>query len=177
MPPDNTFRVFHEESDLFIYCGHGAGEKLCDSHRLRKLKCPAAMLWGCSSGRLPTLGIHDPSGPAQSYLLGGAAFVLANLWDVTDKDIDKLSITCMRAVLGDAVVVAAEAAAGGQGQGKGKEAIVEEEEEEAEAKGGGGGSSSISVSGALASSRDICKLKNAVGCAPVMYGLPISFTK
>jgi separase len=42
------------------------------------------------------MGIHDPSGPSLSYLLGGASWVIGNLWDVTDKDIDKLSIDCMK---------------------------------------------------------------------------------
>jgi separase len=37
---------------------------------------------------------------ALSYLAAGAPFVLANLWDVTDKDIDKLSISCMGSALG-----------------------------------------------------------------------------
>lgn len=40
-------------------------------------------------------GVFDPSGPALSYLLGGAPFLIGNLWDVTDKDIDKLSMKCM----------------------------------------------------------------------------------
>lgn len=48
------------------------------------------------SGRLVVHGVHDPCGAALSYLLGGALMVVANLWDVTDKDIDRLSIECMR---------------------------------------------------------------------------------
>ena len=50
-PSEGAFKSFHESSDLFIYCGHGAGETMCDVHRLRKHSCPAALLWGCSSGR------------------------------------------------------------------------------------------------------------------------------
>ena len=42
---------------------------------------------------------------ALSYLAAGAPFVLANLWDVTDKDIDKLSISCMGAALGEGEAV------------------------------------------------------------------------
>ena len=57
------------------------------------------MLWGCSSGALTRHGIHDPNGAALAYLLGGAPWTVGNLWDVTDKDIDKLSMSCMRKLL------------------------------------------------------------------------------
>ena len=58
MIPSLTRRDLHNKSDLFIYCGHGAGEKICDSHKMRKLQCPSAMLWGCSSGRLSVPGVR-----------------------------------------------------------------------------------------------------------------------
>ena len=153
LPPHfPTPRTNHEHADLFIYCGHGAGEKLCDAHRLRRFAVPAALLWGCSSGRLSALGVHDPAGMALSYLVAGAPFVLANLWDVTDKDIDKLSMACMQAVLeGDE-----------KGRGNQSESKVE----------GEGEPSRTSVGGALSGARGACKLAHAVGCAPVMYGLP-----
>jgi hypothetical protein len=95
IPTESEVRSRHDNSHLFIYCGHGAGEKVCDSHRLKKCHSPAAMLWGCSSGRLAVQGLHDPCGVALQYLVWGAPFVLGNLWDVTDKDIDKLSVKCM----------------------------------------------------------------------------------
>jgi separase len=86
----------HEGSDLFVYCGHGAGEKMCDSYKMRRWTCPNGLLWGCSSGQLAVQGVHDPIGAALNYLMGGATFVVGNLWDVTDKDIDKLSMESMR---------------------------------------------------------------------------------
>ena len=96
--------------------------------------------------------------------------MLANLWDVTDKDIDKLSMSCMRAVFDSA-----DAAGSGCGVDDGR------------SSGGCGGSVkgsvkegekddmgvSMSVAGALKQSRDVCKLPYAVGSAPVMYGLPV----
>lgn len=90
-------RDLHEHSDAFIYCGHGAGERLCQRQKLERFtSCPAAFLWGCSSGRLQPKGIHDPTGAAISYLLAGAPLVVGNLWDVTDRDIDRVSMECMR---------------------------------------------------------------------------------
>ena len=50
-------RNLHNSSELFIYCGHGAGEKICDTHKMRRWSCPSAILWGCSSGRLSVQGV------------------------------------------------------------------------------------------------------------------------
>ena len=54
--------------------------------------CASAFLMGCSSGRLESLGQFEPSGVVQSYFLAGAKTVVANLWDVTDKDIDRFTL-------------------------------------------------------------------------------------
>ncbi len=144
IPPESAVRSHHDESHLFIYCGHGAGEKVCDSHRLKKCHSPAAMLWGCSSGRLAVHGLHDPAGVALQYLVWGAPFVLGNLWDVTDKDIDKLSVKCMDTLFSSTSARATTA----------------------------GIDDTVTVPAALAASRGVCKMAYAVGSAPVMYGLP-----
>ena len=87
-------------------------------------------------------GIHDPCGPAFSYLLARAPHLIANLWDVTDKDIDRLSMHYMKTIFD---------ACGPKGAER-RDRLV--------------------TSCALAESRAMCRLKSAVGCAPVMYGLP-----
>jgi len=51
---------------------------------------------GCSSGRLHERGIFEPSGVVTSYLIGGAVAVVGNLWDVTDKDIDRFTVALIR---------------------------------------------------------------------------------
>lgn len=57
---------------------------------IRKLDhCAATLLMGCSSGALVHKGCYAPQGAPLSYLLGGSPCVIANLWDVTDKDIDR----------------------------------------------------------------------------------------
>ena len=59
--------------DLYIYCGHGAGEQYLPAHRLRQLpSCAAALLMGCSSGRLHAAGDYSACGPVLAYLLAGA---------------------------------------------------------------------------------------------------------
>jgi separase len=125
----------------------------------RLVSCPASFLWGCSSGKLHRQGVHDPSGTVLSYLISGAPFVIGNLWDVTDVDIDKLSMRCMDDVLSP-TETETETAAGA------------EAETGAGAAAGGGGRGSADVPSALVAARAACKLKCAVGFAPVMYGVP-----
>lgn len=76
-------------SQLFLYLGHGSGDQYISTLRLRKSRslCPA-LLVGCSSGALRPAGVLEPWGPVYAYLVGGCPCVVANMWDVTDKDID-----------------------------------------------------------------------------------------
>jgi separase len=46
---------------------------------------------GCSSGTLQCKGSYAPRGAPLSYLSAGSPSVVANLWDVSDKDIDRFS--------------------------------------------------------------------------------------
>ncbi|ORX55548.1 hypothetical protein DM01DRAFT_253316, partial [Hesseltinella vesiculosa] len=74
------------------YFGHSAGQSMIRGQVIRQLpRCPVAILMGCSSGALQSQGDYDPHGYVLNYLLGGSASVVANLWDVTDKSIDRLS--------------------------------------------------------------------------------------
>ncbi|KAH9478241.1 Separin [Psilocybe cubensis] len=78
--------------DIVVYFGHGGGEQYIRSHKIRSLPtCAATMLWGCSSGLLRDMGDFDRTGTPYNYMLAGCPTLIANLWDVTDKDIDKLS--------------------------------------------------------------------------------------
>ena len=54
------------------------------------------MLMGCSSGKLRDEGKFDPHGMVHAYLTGGSPLVVSNLWDVTDKDIDRFASIYLR---------------------------------------------------------------------------------
>lgn len=212
IPPEATVRRNHENSELFIYCGHGWGSCLMNQSQavatntssntsLRKFEsCPAALLWGCSSGTLITHGkIHDPTGVAVTYLQRGAPFVIANLWDVTERDIDKLSETYMNKMLSGEEIV--------QNNSKGTdsnhnrtveqsasckkpalELVTPSTKVRCQSKVRTTEIKLVQPSNVLqnhkispqelgvllATSRDVCKLKRAVGCASVMYGIPVS---
>jgi len=136
---------------------------------------PAAFLWGCSSGRLSRHGVYDPSGPALVYLMRGASWVVANLWDVTDKDIDRLSLHCMSAALPDPVSIESD-----RMKLPCDPQILDKPRQIGEERIYTAANDEVSpscrfhghVARALSKSRDICKLKNIVGASPVMYGIP-----
>lgn len=137
-----------EEVDIFAYCGHGAGELLVGREAVAGLtKCAVAVLMGCSSGRLKGYGDFEPMGMATSYLAGGSPAVVANLWDVTDKDIDRFSVALFEAFLGG----------GGAGDGNRKRAPT--------------------LAQAVAESRSECKMPFVIGYAPVCYGIPVTVAK
>ncbi|KAK1697147.1 hypothetical protein QYE76_013844 [Lolium multiflorum] len=78
--------------DLFLYFGHGSGSQYVSGKEIEKLdNCAAALLMGCSSGTLHCKGAYAPQGAPLSYLFAGSPSVIANLWDVLDKDIDRFS--------------------------------------------------------------------------------------
>ncbi|KAJ3501675.1 hypothetical protein NLJ89_g9230 [Agrocybe chaxingu] len=136
-----------KSNDLVVYFGHGGGEQYVRSHRIRSLPtCAATMLWGCSSGALRDMGDFDRTGTPYNYMLAGCPTLIANLWDVTDKDIDKFSQTVF-----DKLSL------------NGKD-ISESQQKRAK--------DLISIVAAVAQSRDSCKLKYLTGAAPVIYGIP-----
>ncbi|KAL0479901.1 hypothetical protein AKO1_007369, partial [Acrasis kona] len=79
-----------QEKDLYIFCGHGAGENYYNVDQVKRLnKCAVSILMGCSSAALTENGEYEPSGTVLSYLLAGSPCVIGNLWDVTDGDCDR----------------------------------------------------------------------------------------
>lgn len=81
-----------ESRDVYIYLGHGSGEKFINSQELQKIKCRSAcFIMGCSSGRLWDCGRYEPYGRILSFLMAGCPAVVSNLWIVADKDINRFS--------------------------------------------------------------------------------------
>jgi len=79
------------DKELFVYCGHGDGRALLPGPELRGLpRCAVSLLMGCSSGALRPHGGLAPSGTPLHYLHARCPALVANLWDVTDGEIDRL---------------------------------------------------------------------------------------
>ena len=93
IPSAVTLANMLQESDLFLYFGHGTGRQyLLHPTVLRHAWRSGMVLMGCSSGAIIRLeGDLEPDGDILTYLLAGSPCILANLWDVTDKDIDRFS--------------------------------------------------------------------------------------
>ncbi|PLW08516.1 hypothetical protein PCANC_18311 [Puccinia coronata f. sp. avenae] len=138
-------------SNLMLYFGHGGAEQYIRSQTIKQLpRCAVTMLWGCSSGMLHDQGDFDPTGTPYAYMLAGCPALLANLWDVTDKDIDKLALDLFTRV--------------------GIQSTLDDHLTEDAAS-----SSSSTLTGALALARSACQLKYLNGAAPVVYGIPVTF--
>jgi separase len=149
-----------------------------DFSRFKQIKhCPSAFLWGCSSGQLRRSGVHDPYGGAVAYLLSGASFVVGNLWDVTDGDIDKLSMNCMGSLFH--CDVTPDASTSSRKKTVKSTSLLHENDWSEPSK---TPESDLSLSApcdgaiakAIVNARSVCKLRRAVGFAPVMYGIPVS---
>jgi len=140
---------------------HRASDSLLDApiNETKKASCKATvLLMGCSSGKLVSINrknsdsieeaplYYEPEGVALSYLCAGAPCVIGNLWDVTDNDIDRLSISLLEDFFGA------------------KTSMNDDRR---------GTASMGSLAKSLSISRSVCKLKHLVGCAPVCYWLPV----
>jgi separase len=89
-PTEDEFRTSLETKDLFLYFGHGSGAQYIRGRTVKRMnKCAVAFLMGCSSGTLTEAGEYEPYGTPMNYLHAGSPALVATLWDVTDKDIDR----------------------------------------------------------------------------------------
>uniref|UniRef100_A0A8C5GC86 separase n=1 Tax=Gouania willdenowi TaxID=441366 RepID=A0A8C5GC86_GOUWI len=112
------------------YVGHGAGARFLDSQSVLKRQMRAAsLLFGCSSAALAVRGDQEGQDICPYPL------VLGNLWDVTDRDIDRFTKVLLESWLS-----------------------------------AGSGAPLLEYMGP---SRQATILKNLIGAAPVVYGLPI----
>ena len=171
-PQEADFKGYLENHDVFLYFGHGSGSQYIRSRTIKKLgQCAVSLLMGCSSGALTEAGKLEPYGPPIDYMHAGCPALLANLWDVTDKDIDRFAQSVLEkwglfekgqqpALRSSPVKKSARQ----KGKGKVKDAPRIDEGET---------KTPVSLDEAVAQSRDACILKYLNGAAPVIYGIPV----
>lgn len=98
------------ESAMTLYFGHGAGSQYIRPRAVRRLDTCSEVVWlmGCSSGAVTEYDELEPFVVPLAYLVAGQSpgqdaasqpsqrhkcmAVVATLWDVTDKDIDRFSL-------------------------------------------------------------------------------------
>ncbi|KAK1560027.1 hypothetical protein Q3G72_021306 [Acer saccharum] len=172
--------------DLFIYFGHGSGAQYIPRRDLQKLKrCSASLLMGCSSGSLKLEGCYNPHGTPLSYLQAGSPVIVANLWEVTDKDIDRFGKAILDACLREKSSISV---------GCDQCTLLAEEVEAKNARGCKGQKKKVSrkkptetldtglckngcdhrpkLGSFMGQARDACTLPFLVGASPVCYGVP-----
>lgn len=144
-PTEDEFRDSLEKKGLFLYFGHGSGAQYIRGRTVKRLtKCAVSFLMGCSSGSLTEAGEYEPYGTPMNYLHAGSPALVATLWDVTDRDIDRFTTTTFDAW-----------------------GLIEKPENREKKR------ADVSLDAAVARSRGACVLKYLNGAAPVVYGVPV----
>jgi separase len=158
-PTEDEFKSELNSKDIMLYFGHGSGAQFIRSLQIRKLeKCAVTVLMGCSSGALTETGEFEPYGPPINYMHAGSPALVATLWDVTDKDIDRFFQSTFErwGLFGKQEET-------GSRKGKGKERKRVEVLEEKR----------TSLVEAVAKSREACILPFLNAAAVVVYGVPV----
>ena len=203
-PSEEEFESALKTKDVVLYFGHGSGAQFVRSKSVRRLYpgsestapgCATTLLFGCSSVHLTENGIYEPSGMLASYLTAGAPAVLGMLWDVTDKDCDRVAVRTGElwglwdGLEGEGEDVKGGVRAKGKGKGKAREkgkvegsrgaagrsrskrgrGDVGEESVQVEREGRRG----VSLDEALREARETCVLRYLNGAAAVVYGIPV----
>ncbi|KAL3814465.1 hypothetical protein ACJIZ3_015733 [Penstemon smallii] len=158
VPTIDELSLALKNHDLFIYFGHGSGTQYIPGHEIQKLEsCAATLLMGCSSGSLYLKGSYMPQGAPISYLLAGSPVIIANLWEVTDKDIDRFGKAMLNEWLRERADASAECTICACKSLKCKH--------------------SPRIGSFMGQARDACNLGFLIGASPVCYGVPTGIIK
>ncbi|GAM85863.1 hypothetical protein ANO11243_038720 [Dothideomycetidae sp. 11243] len=157
-PDEKAFTTALSTASTLLYFGHGSGTQYVRERAIQRLDVCAPVVWlmGCSSGQANEHGQLETTSVPLSYMAAGLCMaVVATLWDVTDRDIDKFSLAV------------------GQKWGlfqKTKTVEVDNVGPETDGR-------SVSLAEAVATSRDVCYLRYLNGAASVVYGVPVYLEK
>ncbi|KAL2037415.1 hypothetical protein N7G274_009900 [Stereocaulon virgatum] len=167
-PTEAEMKSCLEDHELFLYFGHGSGSNYIRHRTIKNLeKCAVAFLMGCSSGALTEMGEFEPYGTPMNYMHARCPALVANLWDVTDKDIDRFSHSVLEkwGLFGRAQSQDIPVKKSAKQRGKSKARRVEKIESHTKGP--------VSLDQAVAGGRDSCTLRYLNGAAPVIYGVPV----
>jgi separase len=211
IPSEKDFAAALSEKSMFLYFGHGSGNQYIRNRTIKKLDKCAEVVWlmGCSSGRVIEHGDYEPTSVPLSYLVAGKRLehtgttedetkyrndnreglcmaVVATLWDVTDKDIDRFAVEVGEhwglwssapapsprelappktpRKRGRSVPKTPSKTPSRTPGGRSRSRLVMRDEESTRAR---------SLSEAVMLGRDACNLRYLNGAATVVYGIPV----
>ncbi|KEQ57799.1 uncharacterized protein M437DRAFT_60893 [Aureobasidium melanogenum CBS 110374] len=211
-PAERDFATALSDRSMLLYFGHGSGNQYIRNRTIKKLDKCAEVVWlmGCSSGTVTEHGDYEPTSVPLSYLVAGkrkndisisdeetktlrndnreglCMAVVATLWDVTDKDIDRFAVKTgehwglwSSAPAPSPMELAPPKTPRKRGRsvpktpsktpsrtpgGRSRSRLVMRDEEETRKK---------SLVEAVMLSRDACNLRYLNGAATVVYGVPV----
>jgi len=93
------------KSSVFFYAGHNGGEQFWSDEALRDIQHgKPTFLMGCSSGKLRYSGLngcdYEPGGISLAHLSSGSPAVVSSLWQVSDNDVDVMSMELLEIFTG-----------------------------------------------------------------------------
>jgi separase len=161
-PTESEFREALENRDLFLYFGHGSGAQYIRSRTIKRLdQCAATFLMGCSSGKMTEAGDFESYGTPWTYMHAGCPALVATLWDVTDKDIDRFAMGTFERW---GLLEKSSKETNSKAKAKKDKAKVTASPRVDEV---------IALDEAVAKARGHCVLRYLNGAAPVIYGIPL----
>ncbi|CAL9041755.1 unnamed protein product [Musa banksii] len=188
LPDTKELIIALQNHDLFLYFGHGSGTQYIPEKEVQKLHhCAATLLMGCSSGSLLHRGCYAPQGAPLSYLFAGSPSVIANLWDVTDKDIDRFGKALLKSWLHEELVALSNSTRDGQLVQQFSCMSMDDDVTLTSVKtrrkvsdgklrnlsdGSNRGCRRNRIASFMSQARDSCKLPMLIGASPVCYGVP-----
>ncbi|PGH09348.1 hypothetical protein GX51_00791 [Blastomyces parvus] len=165
-PSEDEFKQCLESKDLLLYFGHGSGAQYIRGRTIKRLdRCAVTFLMGCSSGSLSEAGEFEPYGTPINYMHAGTPALVATLWDVTDKDIDRFAHSTF-----EQWGLMDEAPGNLSCKTKGAKTMKPHLPSPIKQDQRGG---AVGLDTAVAKSRSACILKYLNGAAPVVYGVPV----
>ncbi|RHZ44637.1 C50 family peptidase [Aspergillus thermomutatus] len=165
-PTEEEFKDGLESKSLFLYFGHGSGAQYIRGRTIKRLdRCAVTFLMGCSSGTLTEAGEYEPYGTPMNYLHAGCPALVATLWDVTDKDIDRFAKSTFEkwGLIGERDTRDQRTTLPSKGRSRSAKTSGTES------------SDPVTLDEAVSKSRSACVLKYLNGAAPVIYGIPSVF--
>ncbi|KAI3715733.1 hypothetical protein L6452_22720 [Arctium lappa] len=191
-PTVDELSVALKSHDLFMYFGHGSGVQYIPGDEIQKLdRCAATLLMGCSSGSLSLNGCYIPKGAPLYYLHAGSPVIVANLWEVTDKDIDRFGKAMLDACIRTRSTTSTDCAQcaeiseelekmnidGDKRKGKKKASKKKSIEDCKVSSCTLGCKHRPKIGSFMGQAREACTLPFLIGAAPVCYGVPTGIRK